>query len=77
MFVLTEDGSQRKDPLVDGGSCGTGWFWFLPVELEVTVVFIVWQKAGAGDVCLPCYGVPWVSGGFRTQPHTDSVQMWR
>lgn len=41
MFVLTEYGSQRKDPLVGGRHVELVGSDFLPVEFEVTVVFIV------------------------------------
>ena len=41
MFILTEYGSQRKDPLVDGRDVELVVSDFLPVEFEVTVVFLV------------------------------------
>lgn len=41
MCVLTGDGNQRTDPLVDGGDVELVDSDVLSVELEVTVVFIV------------------------------------
>lgn len=55
------------------------WKWlimiFLSVEFEVAVVFIVWQRAGPGESCLPCSGVPWCTIGFYAWLQADQIQM--
>lgn len=74
--VCTNRVWQSEERAIDrlGGDLEVDKSDFLPVEFEVTVKFIVYQKAGIGETCFPHCGVPWFTVAFYTW--AEQIQMW-